>query len=253
MYLRKVSGIVFTLLLLLPLYASAQNLTTPKAVFEANIEATGGMDAWEEVKTMYMMTEVVMDVQQMSFTLSTESWIIKPNYMLSKAKMLDAPPEMPAGAGNVTVYITPEEGWMDSMQGRMDVSSLPAAQQMQYESTMKAKEELARLAQPDSMFTLLESQELDGAMAYVIEIKGDSGAKLYYDQSSHLLIGTEMPSPMGGGPIIARSLDYETVDGLKVARTIEVDLGAMGSQSMNIRRIEFNGDITPESLASMAE
>ena len=62
-----------------------------------------------------------------------------------------------------------------------------------------------------------------------------------------------MPSPMGGDPFVVRVLDYETIDGLKIAHSIEVDMGSFGFQSMSVRRVELNGDITPESLAAMVE
>ncbi|MCZ6758705.1 MAG: hypothetical protein O7C39_10515, partial [Bacteroidetes bacterium] len=115
------------------------------------------------------------------------------------------------------------------------------------------KEELQRLALPDSMFTMLESDEFDGSMAYVIEMKAEPQARLFYDHDSLLLVGTEMPSPMGGDPFVVRALDYEMIDGLKIAHSIEADMGSFGSQSMSVRRVEFNGDITPESLAAMVE
>ncbi|GMQ81814.1 MAG: hypothetical protein BMS9Abin05_1250 [Rhodothermia bacterium] len=253
MYARKVGLVVWVLLLTLTSVTSGQDLKTPKEVFEANIEATGGLEAWNSIKTMYVKMEMVMDIQQMSLTLSTESWVIKPDYLFSKVKVNDAPPEFPAGAGNVTAYITPDEGWINSFQGRQDLSSLPAAQRFQYESAMQVKEELTRLTKPDSMFVMLESEEFDGSMAYVIEMKGEPNATLFYDHDSLLLVATKIPSPMGGDPFVVRSLDYESIDGVKIARSTEVDMGSFGSQTASIRRIELNRDITPEKLAAMAE
>lgn len=249
----KIGLILCALLLTTTTLLSGQDLKTPKEVFEANIEATGGSKAWNNVKTMYTKMEMVMDMQQMSLIMSTESWVIKPEYMFSKVTIHDAPPEFPAGAGDVKAYITPDGGWIDGIQGRQEMSSLPAAQRMQYESTMQVKEELSRLDEPDSMFVMLDSEEIDGSMAYAIEMKGAPNATLFYDHSSLLLVATKIPSPMGGDPFVVRSLDYETVDGVKIAHTTEVDMGSFGSQSMNICRIEFNGDITPEKLAAMAE
>ncbi|MCH8122740.1 MAG: hypothetical protein IH853_06415 [Bacteroidetes bacterium] len=253
MHARKIGLILWVFLLTATTVSSGQDLKTPKEVFEANIEATGGSEAWNNVKTMYMKMEMVMDIQQMSLIMSTESWVVRPGYLFSKVTVHDAPPEFPAGAGNVTTYITPDEGWVDSFQGRTEFDSLPAAQRWQYESTMHVKEELQRLALPDSMFTMLESEEFDGSMAYVIEMKAEPQARLFYDHDSLLLVGTEMPSPMGGDPFVVRVLDYETIDGLKIAHSIEVDMGSFGFQSMSVRRVELNGDITPESLAAMVE
>lgn len=253
MHASKVGLVLWILLLTATSVTSGQDLKTPKEVFEANIEATGGLESWNSIKTMYVKMEMVMDIQQMSLTLSTESWVIKPEYLFSKVKVHDAPPEFPAGAGNVTAYITPEEGWINSFQGRQEMSSLPAAQRTQYESSMQVKEELSRLSEPDSMFVMLEPEDFDGSMAYVIEMKGEPNAKLFYDHASLFLVAKEMPSPMGGAPIVVRSLDYESVDGLKIAHTTEIDMGSFGSQSMSIRRVELNGDITPEKMAVMAE
>ena len=117
---------------------------------------------------------------------------------------------------------------------------------------MYAKEELGLLEQPDSVFTLLESKELDGSMVYVVEATGESTTRRFYDHDSLLLIGVETNAPMGGTMLIKMS-DYQTTEGVLIARLMETDFAGMGMQTMTIKRVEINGDITPEKLAEMVK
>lgn len=242
---------VLVLLLTSPTVSYGQDLSTPKAILKANIEATGG-DVWNEVKTMHTVTEMVMKMEMATVTMTMESWVIKPDYMVTKIKMLEGPPGMRDGAGNSTIYITPEEGWIDGFQGRMEISSLPAAQRDQLRTATYVKDELGLLEQPDSVFTLLESREVAGSMAYVIEVKGEATAGRFYDHDSILLVAMEANSPMGG-MMMSTFSDYQASQGVRMAHAIETDLSGVGMQTMTIKRVEINGDITPEKLAEMVK
>ncbi|MCZ6757165.1 MAG: hypothetical protein O7C39_02680, partial [Bacteroidetes bacterium] len=76
MHARKIGLILWVLLLTATTLSSGQDLKTPNDVFEANIEATGGSEAWNNVRTMYTKTEMVTDIHQMSLIMSTESWVV---------------------------------------------------------------------------------------------------------------------------------------------------------------------------------
>jgi len=239
------------LLLMSPTVSTAQDLSTPKAIFEANIEATGG-GAWNDVTTMHTVMDMVLDMEMASMLMTMESWIIKPDYMVTKIKMLEGPPGMPAGAGNSTIYITPEEGWVHGFQGRQEFSSLPAAQRDQLNIATYAKDELGLLERSGAVFTLLESREVSGSMAYVIEVEGEAVARRFYDHDSLLLVALETNSPMGG-TMMSTISDYRSSNGVKVAHAITTDFGGMGTQKMTVKSIEINGDITPETLAEMVK
>ncbi len=252
MHAMKKTGVAVLLLILMsPIVSNAQDLSSPKAIFEANIDATGG-SAWHDVKTMHSVMEMVMEMEMATMIMTMESWIIRPDYLVTKIKMLEGPPGMPDGAGNSTVYITPEESWIDGFQGRQEVSSLPAVQRDQMRAGMYAKEELGLLERPDSVFTLIESKELDGSMAYVVEVKGESTTRRFYDHDSLLLIGVEASSPLGGMMMTTIS-DYRTIEGIKFAHSTETDLSGMGTQTMTVKRVMINVDITPEKLAEMVK
>ena len=243
---------IFVLMLAMtaPVVSSAQDLTSAKDVFRANIEASGGMDAWKSVNNLYTSGDMVFELDMATLIMTTESWLIKPDYLLTKMKVLQAPEGMPVGDN--TIYITPEEGWIDSPQGRQELASLPPSQTAAIRAGMQGKEELAYLEQPDSLFALLESREVNGFMVYVVEVNGDTATKRLYDHESLLLSGVEVPSPMGSGTVTSYSSDYRETGGVVVSYSTETDLG-MGIQTMSVKRIEVNGDVTPEKLAEMVK
>lgn len=251
MHLKYRPGILAMLLLLLaPGTSFGQDLTTPKDVFRANIEATGGLEAWQNVNTMFTAGDMVMELDMATLVMSTESWLIRPDYLLTKMKVLEAPEGMPLGDN--TIYITPEEGWIDSFQGRQELSNLPPSQSASMRSSMNGKEELGFLEQSDSLFSLLDSKEVNGSMVYVVEVKGDANTSRLYDHETLFLTGVEMASPMGSGTVTTFSSDYRKTGGVIVSYASETDLG-MGVQTMSIRNIEINGDVTADKLAEMVK
>ena len=57
---------------------------------------------------------------------------------------------------------------------------------------------------------------------------------------------------MGTGTVTTFSSDYRKTDGVIVSYASETDLG-MGVQTMSIRNIEINGDVTADKLAEMVK
>jgi hypothetical protein len=197
---------------------------------------------------MHTTGEMVIDSDQGTMSMTSETWVIRPSHLLTKMSFVEAPPGMPAG--DTVVYITPDGGYVDSFQGRQDINDMPAAQRNSMMAGLYAKEELAFLDRPDEDFKLLDPREVDGAMAYVVEVKGDETTRRLYDQDSLLLLASEAPSPMGG-MFTAYQKDYQETNGLLVARSTETDMG-MVTMTMTVKNVEINPDLTPSKLAELA-
>jgi len=240
---------VLLLVLVAPSAAIAQGLSSPKDIFRANLEATGGESAWDAVHTMHTSGEMVMALDMGTMSMNNDTWIIRPDHLLTKISVIEAPEGVPAGDN--TIYITPDGGWIDGMQGRQNINDLPPNVRSSFDAGMYGKEELALLERADEDFTLLDPRDVEGSMAYVVEVKGDVTTRRFYDQESLLLVATETPSPMGGMAMTYPG-DYQETSGLLIPRSTESDIG-MGTMTMTVKAVEINNpDLTPAKLAEMA-
>jgi hypothetical protein len=245
----------FSLILVLGLVfarpASSQDVSTAKDVLTTNIASTGGADAWNAISDMHSVSENVIEFPQGVLVTRAEVWSIGSDYMVNKTKTLESPAGFPEGAGNATIFLTPDGGWIDSFQGKQDIGSLPGGMGDQIRSGMKVKDELDLLARPDSAFTLTED-ELDGAASWVVEVAGEVPTRRFYDKGSFILIGVELTVP-GIGKVMRTITDYRKVGDVMVSFGSEADMGPTGVQTSTVKTMEFNTDLTPESLAALVE
>lgn len=228
---------------------AAQDLDNARAVIEANIEATGGMDAWEGIEDMYTESDVVVELPQGVIVITNESWRVVPGYLLNITEFVEGPPGIPAEQINNMAYITPDGGWIEGASGRQNVNDLPAEAVASFRSS-RAKNELDYLSLPDSALVFHGLDEIEGEEVYAIEVMNPNAQKLFYSTETHYLIATEGPSPMGG-TAITRILDYEEVGGVMIPFTQEVDMG-QATQSVEIQEVEINEGLTPGDLEEMA-
>lgn len=251
-YIKWGAAFLTGILLLIPATGQAQDLTTARDVLEANIEATGGRTAWEGITDMHIQQEMVMEMQQMGvIVIATESWLVEPGFMYSTVSLQEGPPQVPAAALERRVYKTPEGGWVESANGRQDMSELSAAEQ----ATMgraSAKNELDLLEKADSTLALLPDDEFDGTAAYVVQSTLEDGTplKFFYDKDSFLLIGQEVATEMGQTQI--QIGDYREVNGVLFSFETVVDLGPTGSQTIQVTDLEVNAGYTAEDIAEIA-
>lgn len=232
-----------------PSGAVAQDLDNARAVIEANIEATGGMEAWEGIQDMYTETDVVVELPQGMIVITNESWRVLPGYLLNVTEFVEGPPGIPAEQINNMAYITPDGGFIENMNGRQNVNDLPEEAVASFRSS-SAKNELDYLSLPDSALVFHGLDEIEGEEVYSIEVMNPNSQKLFYSTESNLLVATEGPSPMGG-TALTRILDYEEVEGLLLAFTQEIDMGQM-TQSVEIQDVEINEGLSAADLEAMA-
>ena len=213
--MRAVTTTLFCLALLATtstLQAQNWTLKTAKEVLEANVEATGGADAWSTIKTIRLEGTMEMDSPMGGGGTRKGPFIVHvklPGYSHRESTM-----ETQRGEMKSTLVMTPEKSWAESsMGGRRD---LPDQDWMDLES---AKQELALLNNDAYTLAGLETDIADTGPIYIVSVEHNGKMyKRHYDQISLMLLAAERPSLRGGKEWIHYG-DYKDVDGLKVAHT----------------------------------
>ncbi|NNF03789.1 MAG: hypothetical protein HKN17_04920 [Rhodothermales bacterium] len=234
---------------LAPEGAAAQDLDNARAVIEANIEATGGVDAWQGVEDMYTEADVVVEIPQGVIVITNESWRVVPGYLLNVTEFVEGPPGIPAEQVNNIAYITPDGGWIENAGGRQDLNDLPEQAVASFRAS-SVKSELDYLALPDSALVFNGLDEIEGEEVYSIQVMNPNPQTLYYSTDTLYLVAPEGPSPMGG-TALTMILDYEEVGDVVMPFTQELDFG-QGTQSVEIQEVEINEGISAADLEEMA-
>lgn len=66
-----------------------------------------------------------VEIPQGIIVLDIETWNVYPGFMLATQKLVSGPEGLP-DIGN-TVFVSPEESWVQSAQGRQDITGNEAA------------------------------------------------------------------------------------------------------------------------------
>ncbi len=185
-------------------------LKTSKDVLEANIEATGGVEAWAGVKTMKIEANVEFDSPMGGTNKGTYIEHIKlPGYSHRESTITGA-----MGQQAQTLITTPEKSWAATAMGRRDIA------RRNWISLDAPKEEIALLADEAYKLAALETEIADTGPIYVVAVEhGGKTYKRHYDQISQMLLAAERPSAQGGKEWVYYS-DYREVDGLKVPHSV---------------------------------
>jgi hypothetical protein len=246
--------IPFLFLLCFAAPMQAQDLTSARAVIEANLEATGGQAAWESVSDVHQKANVSIDMMMGLIKLTLESHATMDGHIYAEIRFVEGPDGIPADAIEQTVYITPDGGWIKTAQGQQDLSDMPEAAQASIRNQFLAKPELMYVTYPDSSLTLVGTRELDGGVtAYevVVNVLGQDNT-LFYDTTTLYRVGVETSNPMG--TFVMRSSDHREVgDGFVVAFKQSGDMSQAGTQTVELETVEFNTGLTPRDIRVMSQ
>ncbi len=240
--MKRLTGAVL-LCGLLAMPALAQ-YTTAEEVLRANIEATGGMEAWEAATGVYQVTEITMEMGDNMMMMERQSWQMQSGYKLEMMTSEMFP-------GPIMTYITPEGGFSTSPMGREEFADTSKAVA---DAKRHFKEEIALLQDSDAPEMTLETGDFDGTPVYIVGIASDPPSKRFYDQETLLLLGIEI-TPPEGEPARLYIDDYRDVGGLQMPFFQSVDIMQQGmemTQSMVMTEQEINPSITPEELEAKA-
>ena len=184
-------------------------LKTAAEVLEANVEATGGADAWKAIKTMRLEGTMEMD-SPMGDGVRTGPFTVRvklPGYSHREVTM-----ESAMGEAKSTVVVTPEKSWAASSMGAR--RTLPARDWMDLDA---AKPELALLNDEAYTLAALATDIADTGPIYVVTVEHKGKTyKRHYDQISLMLLAAERPSVQGDREWVYYD-DYREVEGLTVA------------------------------------
>lgn len=232
----------------------AQDLTSARAVLEANIEATGGQAAWNGVTDIHQKANVSIDMMMGLIKLSLESHATMDGHIFAQISFVEGPEGIPAEAIEQTVYITPDGGWIKTAQGQQDLADMPEAAQASIRNQFLAKPELTYVTFADSSLTLVGTRELEGGItAYevVVNVQGQDNT-LFYDTTTLYQVGVETSNPMG--TFVMTSTDHRKVgDNLVVAFKQSGDMGQAGTQTVELETFEVNTGKTARDIRVMSQ
>ncbi|MDA1029118.1 MAG: hypothetical protein O3B41_08725 [Bacteroidetes bacterium] len=239
-------------LILLPLQvAKAQDLTSARAVIEANIEATGGLRAWRSVTDLVTEADIEFAIPQLgSLIIKLEGWSLFPGYGYTSIALIDGPAAVPADQVNQKAYYTPLEGWVETAAGKTDINSIPAAQRAQFQRS-SPKNELEYLNLPDSALVLLDAEMLGDKPVYAVNVTSNgTTSKFLFDKTTFHVVGQETPTPMGN--FMTLMSDFRKIKGFTFAFVQTADLGAQGQQTITFSKVEVNSGLTADAIAKKA-
>ena len=243
--------LAFAFLFLTSPTANAQDAMTARGVIEANIEATGGLEAWRDVKDMTSEASIDFEIPQMgTLKLKLEAVSLFPGYGYTNIELLGGPAVVTAEQVNQKAYYTPLEGWMEMGGQRTDLKNLPEAQRQQFQRS-SPKSELEFLNLPDSALVLLEDEVLNDRPVYAINVTtSGTTVKFLFDKETKLVAAQETNSPVG--KIMSFMSDYREVNGFTMAFMQTAEMGGQGTQIINFTNIQLNSGITAAQIATKA-
>lgn len=252
--MRLLSLLPLLLILAAPV-ANAQPATA-EDVLRAHIEAAGGEEALSAITDRYAKGEVTVDTPMGPVILGLEQWFVYPGYSFMKQTMITAPPEIPEGMLDQTVFLTPDGGWIDAAQlgGRTNIADLPGPQaasiERQRRDLASASSELMLLQDDSTEVTLGEPTTLKSTEVHVVDIAGEAPSKRMYAKDTGLLFALELAGPMG--QVRVYFSDYRTVSGIRVPFAMEQEAAGQ-TVLITFSEQAFNQGMTAESITAAAE
>lgn len=229
----------------------AQDTMTARSILEANIEATGGLEAWKSVKDMSTVADISFEIPQMgTLMLKLEAFSMFPGYGYTNIELQSGPAVVTADQVNQKAYYSPLEGWMEAGGNRTDLNNLPPAQRAQFQRS-SPKNELEYLNLPDSALVRLDDDVLNDKPVYVITVN-DNGQTVKYliDQETKYIAGQATQTQIG--EVLSVMSDYREIGGFIFPFVQTAEMGGQGTQVITFSNIEINSGLTPESIAAKA-
>jgi len=236
----------FSGLLLIGVALQAQ---TADEVINKYIDALGGKDKLNSIKTLYMEGVTVMQNGN-----EIDAKIYKEQDKLSRR-------EVSFGMGNAVSIVTDKEGWSSNPRANGGAfQEIPAERLKMQQAELDIRGALVDYAAKGSTVELLGKEKVGDKDAYKIKLTPKTGSEVIYyiDANTYYLIrethkgGGGVPGGGGGRPAgqgngdgtinIDFSNYQKTADGYIFPYTVSFGVGA----SMNYEKIEVNKPIDPK-------
>ena len=204
--------------------------------------ANTGADNWEKYTSMRFQGKSVTQGMELETTVIS----MRPNLQKVEVNIMDKR-FVEAYDGEVAWMINPFMGSMDP-QKKTEEESVEAAQNM-------FEDELINYEEKGHTITLEGTEEVDGAETFKLKLVKENGDEVYYFLDSEYFVPVMMRSyaktgQMKGQPVEVYFSDYEEVEDVMIARSIEQKMNGQTLMQMTAENIELNPeDVKKEDFA----
>jgi outer membrane lipoprotein-sorting protein len=231
--------------------SAADNVTADEMsvdeVIAKFIEARGGREAWDKVKTAKMTGVVSMPSQGMEIPIRIE---IKRPGMVRFQMTIQGMDMIQAYDGTTGWAIMP-------MMGKPDAEEMADDQLKQILDQSDFDGALVDYADKGHSVELLGKEDVEGTDAYKLKITKKNGDIIttYIDTENFIEFRQESKQDMQGVEVDAATVfgDYKEVDGILLPHSMEVSMGGPVMQIITISEVELNADISDDRFAMPAK
>jgi outer membrane lipoprotein-sorting protein len=219
---------------------------TGEEVLDRYIEATGGKEAYEKVKSRVVSGKMSIPAQGVSGDIQIFQKAPNFTYMTISIPQL---------GGKIERGFDGEVGWEKNPMTGTRIVEGEEKQQLIRESTINSE---INWRDNYTKVENLGTEQVDGKKTYKVKMTSKNGNEetRYYDADSGLLLKSEMTvkNAQGEFPIVATPSDWREVDGIKMPFKSTQSLTSVGlEQILQLEKIENNTDIPDDKFELPAD
>lgn len=224
---------------------------TADEIIAKHIDALGGKEKLQSIKTLYMEGTAVM---QNGMEINTKTWRVKDKLYRQ---------EISFGMGNVVIIVTPTNGWASNPRSGGEFKPIPEEALKGLRLQLDVPSPLVDYAAKGHKVELSGKDTVDGKPCYKIKLTSSTGYELTYSidaQSYYVLRETRKGGGMMGGgggasqgrrdPNAEFNIDFsdyqKTPDGYIIPYTITT--GGVNAKT-SIEKVEFNKPVDEAKLS----
>ena len=217
-----------------------KDLPSAQTVLERYVEVTGGIDKYRAIRSM--RGEGTISIPQAGINGKIKVIQRHPDKTLAKLTL--------PGLGEQQQGYNGKTAW--------EVSTMEGARIVEGEEADQLREEAdyRRIYEPERFYKEMDCtgvEEVDGKRCYVIQLVKNNGLDQtdYYDAETGLHVKSiiNTMTKMGKLKVETKIRDYQDVDGIKTAHTVEQILPNGMSIIISMDKIEYNVDLPDDAFA----
>ena len=218
--------------------ATPESLAEGQARVAAVIEACGGQDALNGIKSLAFEGTGSVSVQGMDLQIGFKSIFASPDRVYSEQQVMGQ---------TMSSVLTADAGWRNTPMGVQDLSADELTEAWQDEYTSGGPQFLMRA--PELQLQSLGSRDVDGTTMHVVHVRDFEGLGLllFINAETNLIDRTEYQGkhPMTQAPAKKTSVlgDYRDVGGVQIAHQIELLLDDESFLTATTTAATVNGDV----------
>lgn len=236
----------FACLLVAGLAGAAVQAQTADELIEKNLQATGGRQKIEAVKS-FRMTGKMVAPQGMEIPMVME--YKQPDKIRTEATLQGM---------TMIQALSGKEGWMVApFMGKKDPEKMSADDVKQAEEQLDSFDMLTKYKEKGHTIEYAGKEDIEGTPAYKLKVTKKNGdiSYLYLDSESYLLVRTSGKTNIQGQTVESDTTlgDYKPVEGVLYPHSIETQLKGMpGKMTMTFSKIEINPALDDSRFAMPA-